>query len=87
MRQSSPHITCPGLNNVVKKCPQRAGANTDSEAAEAEHEYEGCEDVDPEVDDDDHREDVDGSVAVGAVSPTHPDSARHQPANLEEDVD
>ena len=53
-RLSSPHITCPGLNNVVKKCPQRAGTNTDSKAAEAEHEYEGCEDVDPEVDDDDH---------------------------------
>ena len=83
----SPHITRPGLNNVVEKCPQRTGANSDSEAAETEHEYERCEDVDPEVDDDDHREDVDGSVTVGAVSPAHPDCACHQPANLEEDVD
>ena len=83
----SPNITRPGLNNIVEKCPERTGTNSDSEATETEHEYERCEDVDPEVDDDDHREDVDGPVTVGAVSPAHPDCACHQPANLEEDVD
>ena len=82
-----PDITGPGLNNIVEKCPERAGTNADSEAAETEHEYEGSEDVDPEVDDDNHREDVDSSVTVGAVSPSHPDCACHKPANLEEDVD
>ena len=83
----SPYITGPGLNNVVEKCPERAGADTDSEAAETEHECEGREDVDPEVDDDDDREDVDGSVTAGAVGSAHPDCPGDQPADLEEDVD
>ena len=86
-RDHSPYITGPGLNNIVEKCPERAGADPDSEAAETEHECERREDVDPEVDDDDHREDVDGSLTTGAVSPGHPDCARDQPADLEEDVD
>ena len=83
----SPHITGPGLNNIVEKCPQRTGAHPHPEAAETEHEGEGSEDVDPEVDDDDHREDVDGSVTVVAVSSAHPDRSRDQPADLEKDVD
>ena len=83
----SPQITGPGLNNIVEKCPERAGADPDSEAAETEHECEGCEDVDPEVDDDDDREDVDGSVTAGGLSSGNPDCARDQPADLEEDVD
>ena len=57
-------------------------------ATEAEHEEEGCEDVDPEVDDDHHGEHVDRFVAfLGAgVDPDQPDCSRHQPSDLEDDV-
>ena len=82
----SPQITGPGLNNIVEKCPERAGADPDSEAAETEHECEGREDVDPEVDDDDDGEDVDSSVTIVTLSTHHPDCACDEPAELEDDV-
>ena len=43
----------------------------------------------PEVDDDDHGEDIDGLVALlgPAAHAEHPDRARDQPRNLEQDVD
>ena len=45
--------------------------------------------MDPKVDDDDHREDIDGLVALLGPPghPEHPDRARDQPRNLEQDVD
>ena len=57
-------------------------------AAETEHEEEWGEDVDPEVDDDHHREDVDRLVALlGVRIHSHqPDRAGYQPSNLEDDV-
>ena len=57
-------------------------------AAETEHEEEWGEDVDPEVDDDHHREDVDRLVALlGVRIHSHqPDRAGYQPGNLEDDV-
>ena len=58
-------------------------------AAETEHEEEGGEDVDPEVDDDDHGEDVDCLVALlrVRVHPNQPDRPSYQPGDLEDDVD
>ena len=58
-------------------------------AAETEHEEEGGEDVDPEVDDDDHRENVDRLVAFLWVrgDSNQPDRPSYQPGDLEDDVD
>ena len=57
-------------------------------AAESEHEDERGGDVDPEVDDDDVRKDVDGSVALGVVvDADDPDGAGDEPADLEADVE
>ena len=57
-------------------------------AAEAEHEEEGGEDVDPEVDHDDHGEDVDRLVALlrVRVHSDQPDRPSYQPGDLEDDV-
>ena len=44
--------------------------------------------MDPEVDDNDHGEDVDGLVALRpAVDPDQPDRPSYQPGDLEDDVD
>ena len=58
-------------------------------AAETEHEEEGGEDVDPEVDDDDHGEHVDRLVALLWVRghSDQPDRPSYQPGDLEDDVD
>ena len=58
-------------------------------AAETEHEEEGGEDVDPEVDDNDHGEHVDRLVALLWVRghSDQPDRPSYQPGDLEDDVD
>ena len=77
--------------NYLHNVPIRAVSEEREDlcAAETEHEEEGGEDVDPEVDDDDHRENVDRLVAFLWVrgDSNQPDRPSYQPGDLEDDVD
>ena len=68
--------------------PEVRGALTETDlgAAEDEHEEERGEQVDREVDDDHEGEHVDGVAALVPLHPRHPHRARHQPADLKQDV-
>ena len=80
---SGPHLDRPGHEVPVGAVAQE-GEHLG--AAQAEHEQQRREDVDPEVDDHGDGEDVDGLVAVVGVHPKHPDCARDQPRDLKQDI-
>ena len=55
-------------------------------AAEDDHEEERGEQVHPKVDDDHQGEHVDSVAALLPLHTRHPHRARHQPADLKQDV-
>ena len=69
-------------------CPEVGGAlaEPDLGAAEDDHEEERGEEVHPEVDDDHEGEHVHSVTALVPLHPRHPHRARHQPADLKQDV-
>ena len=91
---SLPDGSCPVINSIGDQTPGNVGPAADANlgAAEADHEDEGGEDVDPEVDDDNQGEDVDGgitSLSIGAatdVNTSNPNCSSYQPAKLKQYV-
>ena len=83
---TSPYVTSPRFNDIVEKCPEGEGADSNSEAAEEQHEQERRQDMNPEVKDHHHREYVDGSLTPVAIHLCHPGGACNEPAHLEEKV-
>ena len=70
------------INSVGDQTPGNVGpvAHPDLGAAEADHEDERGEDVDPEVDDDHEGEDVDGIITrVAGVNASNPNCSSYQP--------
>ena len=84
----SPDKSGPVVDSIVDEGADIVGAGADqSGAADAQHEHQGGEDVDPEVDHHHQREDEDAGVAgAGVLDPRHPDCACDQPAQLEQHI-
>ena len=70
-------------------CPQVGGSLTEANlgAAEDDHEEEWGQEMHREVDDDHQGEHVHRVTALLPLHPRHPDTSRHQPADLKQDVD
>ena len=85
--EEDPHVAGPGLHQIVEECPEWTGADSHPGAAEEHHEEERSQDVNPEVDDHHHGEDVDGSLAAVGVHLGDPGRACDEPTDLEEEID
>ena len=76
------------LPRTADHCPEVGDALADSDLGTAEdhHEEERGEQVHPEVDDDHEGEHVHGVPALVPLHSRNPHRARHQPADLKQDV-